>query len=86
MIYADALRAYMEDVKQTPGEKVEHVVKCDINKPHPNKNRVERLNGTLRARVKDRGDVNPTIWPCQRSKNLLNFVKPHQALEGKTPA
>jgi hypothetical protein len=45
------------------------------------------LNGTLRERVKvQRG------WKAHRSaiaegqRIYYNFVKPHQALEGKTPA
>jgi transposase-like protein len=50
VVYTDALRAFREDVK-TLGN-VEHVAKCGINKPHANNNRVERLNGTLRERIK----------------------------------
>jgi putative transposase len=47
VVYTDALRAYREGVKQMLGDKVEHIAKCGINKPHANNNRVERLNGTL---------------------------------------
>ncbi len=57
VVYTDALRAYREGVK-TLGDKVEHVTKCGINKPHANNNRVERLNGTLRERVKVQMDGN----------------------------
>jgi hypothetical protein len=56
--------------------KVDHIAKCGITKPHTNNNRVERLNGTLRERVK-----------VQRGQRIYyNFVKPHRALDGKTPA
>ena len=51
-IYTDALRAYREGIGQTLGYKIDHVAKCGITKPHANYNRVERLNGTLRERVK----------------------------------
>ena len=51
-IYTDALRSYREVIGQTLGYKIDHVAKCGITKPHANNNRVERLNGTLRERVK----------------------------------
>jgi putative transposase len=51
-IRTDAWRAYREGVAQTFGLKADHIPKCGINKPHANNNRVERLNGTLRERVK----------------------------------
>ena len=41
VIYTDALRAYREGIK-TLGDKVEHIVKCGVNKLHANNNRVER--------------------------------------------
>ena len=34
------------------GNQVDHIAKYGITKPHANNNRVERLNGTLRERVK----------------------------------
>ena len=52
IVYTDALLTYKEGVKQTLGDRVEHISKCEVNKPHANNNRVERLNGTLRERVK----------------------------------
>ncbi len=39
IIYTDALRTYRESVKQTLGEKVEHIAKCGVNKPYANNNR-----------------------------------------------
>jgi hypothetical protein len=50
-------------------------------------NRIERLNGTLRERVevqRGRKSINAPIAEGQRIQ--YNFVKPHQALNGKTPA
>ena len=87
VVYTDALRAYREGVKQTLGDKVEHVSKCGINKPHANNNRVERLNGTLRERVKvQRGWKSNKSQIAEGQRIYYNFVKPHQALDGKTPA
>jgi transposase-like protein len=87
VVYTDALRAYREGVKQTLGDKVEHIAKCGVNKPHANNNRVERLNGTLRERVKvHRGWKSHESAIAEGQRIYYNFVKPHQALEGKTPA
>jgi hypothetical protein len=64
-----------------------HIAKCGINKPHTNNNRIERLHGTLRERVKvQRGwkKMNTALTEGQRLQ--YNFVKPHQALKGETPA
>lgn len=52
IVYTDALRAYREGIAQTLGNQVDHIAKCGITKPHANNNRVERLNGTLRERLK----------------------------------
>jgi putative transposase len=85
VVYTDALRAYREGVK-TLGN-VEHIAKCGINKPHANNNRVERLNGTLRERVKvQRGWKSHKSAIAEGQRIYYNFVKPHQALKGKTPA
>jgi putative transposase len=86
VVYTDALRTYREGVKQTLGDKVEHIAKCGINKPHANNNRVERLNGTLRERVKvQRGWKSDKSAIAEGQRIYYNFVKSHQALEGKTP-
>jgi len=48
---------------------------------------MERLNGTLRERVKVQRE-----WKTHKSaiaegqRIYYNFVKPHEALDGKTPA
>ncbi len=84
-VYTDALRAYREGVKVLGN--VEHIAKCGINKPHANNNRVERLNGTLRERVKvQRGWKSHESAIAEGQRIYYNFVKPHQALDGKTPA
>lgn len=86
-VYTDALRSYREGVKQVLGVETDHIAKCGITKPHANNNRVEKLNGTLRERVKvQRGWKSSKSAIAEGQRIYYNFVKPHQALEGKTPA
>ena len=87
IVYTDALRAYREGISQTLGNKVDHIAKCGITKPHTNNNRVERLNGTLRERVKVQRGWKTHKSPIVEGQRIYyNFIKPHQALDGKTPA
>jgi transposase-like protein len=87
IVYTDALRAYREGISQTLGNKVDHIAKCGITKPHSNNNRVERLNGTLRERVKvQRGWKTHKSAISEGQRIYYNFIKPHQSLDGKTPA
>ena len=87
IVYTDALRAYREGISKTLGNNVEHIAKCGITKPHANNNRVERLNGTLRERVKvQRGWKTHKSAISEGQRIYYNFVKPHEALDGKTPA
>ena len=85
-INTDAHRSYREAVSKTFPQ-VEHVAKCGINKPHVNNNRIERLNGTLRERVKvQRGWKSKKSQIAEGQRIHYNFVKPHMALKGDTPA
>jgi transposase-like protein len=86
-VYTDSLRAYREGISKTLGNNVEHIAKCGITKPHANNNRVERLNGTLRERVKvQRGWKTHKSAIAEVQRIYYNFIKPHQALDGKTPS
>ena len=87
-IYTDSLRAYKEGIKQSfDTTKPEHVAKCGIEKPHANNNRIERLNGTLRERVKVQRGWKSIKTPIAEGMRIqYNFVKPHMALNGQTPA
>ncbi len=65
----------------------ELIAKSGITKPHANNNRIERLNGTLRERVKvQRGWKSMESQIAEGQRIHYNFVKPHSALEGMTPA
>jgi len=87
IVYTDALRAYGDGISQTLGNQVDHIAKCRITKPHANNNRVERLNGTLRVRVKvQRGWKTHQSAIAEGQHIYYNFIKPHQALNEQTPA
>jgi putative transposase len=85
-INTDAHRSYKEAVPKTFSD-VDHIAKCGINKPHANNNRIERLNGTLRERVKvQRGWKSKRSQIAEGQRIHYNFVKSHMTLEGQTPA
>jgi transposase-like protein len=87
-VFTDAHKSYRQGIKAlemagTPN----HIANCGVGKPHATNNRIERLNGTLRERVKvQRGWKSKTSQIAEGQRIGYNFVKPHMALEGKTPA
>jgi putative transposase len=87
-IFTDAHHAYRAAIKKWPENKrPEHIPKAGVNKPHANNNRIERLNGTLRERVKVQRGWKTMKTPIAEGLRIhYNFVKPHEALDGKTPA
>ena len=86
-IFTDALHSYNDAVRFSFGGKVEHIANAGVRKTHANSNRIKRINGTLRERVKvQRGWKNMTSQIAEGQRLHYNFVKPHQALEGQTPA
>jgi len=83
-VYTDSLRAYSSGVNVFQNAK--RVENCGIAKRQTN-NRIERMNGTLRERVKvQRGWKTKETQLAEGNRIQYNFVKPHIALEGKTPA
>jgi putative transposase len=83
-VFTDSLRHYKSGVKTFANAK--RVENCGISK-HENNNRIERLNGTLRERVKVQRGWKTGKTPIAEGQRIhYNFVKPHMALEGKTPA
>ena len=66
--------------------KAKHVENCGIAKRETN-NRIERMNGTLRERVKvQRGWKTEKTGLAEGNRIQYNFVKSHMGLDGKTPA
>lgn len=64
-----------------------HIAKAGLRKPNATNNRIERLNGTVRERVKvQRGWKSMQTLIAEGQRIHYNFVKPHMALEGHTPA
>ena len=88
-IFADGLNAYPQAMEYWEGESArpELVAKMGVRKPHANNNRIERMNGTLRERIKvQRGWKSMKTELAEGQRIQYNFVKPHMALEGQTPA
>jgi transposase-like protein len=90
-VRTDAHKSYGIGMKwafDSVGAKVEHVKDCGVSKGgHRTNNRIERLNGTLRERTKVQRGWKTYRTPLAEGKRIhYNFVKPHIALEGKTPA
>jgi len=83
-VFTDSLRHYGSGVKVFANAK--RVENCGINKRDTN-NRIERLNSTLRERVKVTRGWKTAKTPIAEGQRIqYNFVKPHMALEGNTPA
>jgi transposase-like protein len=87
-VFTDSAGAYRGIKYATAKDwEIEHVAFSGIRKIHANNNRIERLNGTLRERVKvQRGWKSMESQIAEGQRIHYNFVKPHQALEGMTPA
>jgi transposase InsO family protein len=87
-IFTDAHNSYEDGIEMAFGqERPEHIAKAGMGKPHANNNRIARLNGTLRERVKvQRGWKSMTSKIAEGQRIQYNFVKPHKALDGQTPA
>jgi transposase-like protein len=88
-IFADGLNAYPQAMEYWEGEssRPELVARMGVGKPHANNNRIERLNGTSRERIKvQRGWKSMKTQLAEGQRIQYNFVKPHMALDGQTPA
>ena len=66
----------------------EHVRNCGVRKVYPTtNNRIERMNDTLRERTKVQSGWKSYETPLAEGQRIAyNFVKPHKALDGRTPA
>jgi transposase-like protein len=88
-IFTDGLDKYKEGISFafSGQSKPEHIARMGVGKPHANNNRIERLNGTLRERVEVQRGWKSMRTPLAEGQRIAyNFVKPHMALEGQTPA
>ena len=86
-VFTDAFRSYEQGVREAFDKKPEHIAKAGIRKHNATNNRMERLNGTLRERVKVQRGWKSMKTPLAEGQRIhYNFVKPHEALAGQTPA
>ena len=87
-VFTDSAGAYAHIKYSTAKDwEINHIKNVGIRKPHATNNRIERMNGTLRERVKvQRGWKSFESQIAEGMRIHYNFVKPHQALEGMTPA
>jgi hypothetical protein len=54
---------------------------------HPNNNHIERLHGSIRQREKVMRGLKIDTTPIVEGHRLYyNFIKPHEALNGRTPS
>lgn len=68
-------------------QRPQHIANAGVSKRHATNNRIERLNGTLRERVKVQRGWKSMKTPIAEGQRIhYNFVKPHEALQGQTPA
>ncbi|UVS69099.1 DDE-type integrase/transposase/recombinase [Nitrososphaera viennensis] len=82
-VHTDALRHYHSGVKVFPNAER---VQSGIRKKTANNNRIERMNGTVRERTKVLRGLKTVETPIIDGQRIqYNFVKPHIALDGKTP-
>jgi transposase-like protein len=88
-IITDALRSYNEGISYAwfNDKRPKHIAKAGLRKPDATNNRIERLNGTVRERVKVQRGWKTMKTPLAEGQRIhYDFVKPHEALEGQTPA
>lgn len=88
-IVTDGLASYKSAVKKefiTNTHETEHLWNVGLQH-HPNNNHVERLHGTMRDREKTMRGLKIEDTPIIDGHRLYyNFVRPHEALNGKTPS
>ena len=88
-IVTDGLQSYKNAINKeflTSHNETEHLWNVGL-KHHPNNNHVERLHGTIRQREKVMRGVKIDSTPIIEGHRLYyNFIKPHEALDGRTPS
>ncbi len=85
-VLTDSLRSYNTPIFDLLPQAY-HIAKAGIKKPAATNNRIERLNGTVRERVKVQRGWKSLETPIAEGQRIhYNFVKPHMALERMTPA
>lgn len=88
-IVTDGLHSYKRAINKefkTNYHETEHLYNVGLQH-HPNNNHVERLHGEIRSREKTMRGMKVKTTPIVEGHRLYyNFIKPHMALDGKTPS
>ena len=88
-VVTDGLHSYRPAVNKefsTNTHDTEHIWNVGLQH-HPNNNIVERLHSTIRDREKTMRGLKIDTTPILEGHRLYyNYIKPHQALSGKTPS
>lgn len=88
-IVTDGLQSYKRAIRKefiTNDHSTEHLHNVGLQH-HPNNNHVERLHGEIRSREKTMRGLKVKSTPIIEGHRLYyNFIKQHQALDGKTPS
>jgi transposase-like protein len=78
--------AYKKEFWTLKGPRTEHVRHITLRGDH-NNNKMERMNGEVRDREKVMKDLKKNETPILKSYQLYhNYIRPHEALDGNTPA
>jgi len=79
--------AYLQEFyTQKLATRTEHIREIALNGQRHN-NKMERMNGEIRDRERVMRTLEKTDTPILRGMQIYhNYVRPHEALEGKTPA
>lgn len=90
-VTTDGLRSYQDAFKKefftVRNPRTKHIRSAGIRASRQNNNNVERLNGTVRERNKTMRGLKKEDTPITRGFQIYyNLIKPHQGLNGKTPA
>lgn len=91
IVTTDGLKAYIDAFRKEfftlRNPRTKHVRSAGIRASRKNNNNIERLNGTVRERNKTMRGLKREDTPLTRGFQIYyNFIKPHQALDGKTPS
>ena len=78
--------AYKKEFWTLKGPRIEHVRHITLRGDH-NNNKMERMNGEVRDREKVMRGLKKEDTATLKGYQLYhNFIRPHEALDGKTPA
>jgi putative transposase len=86
ILITDGLPSYSVAAEQV-FDQAQHIRKITLNGKVHNNNKMERLNGEIRDREKTmRGLKKKRTVVLQGYQIYHNYIRPHEALDGKTPA